>query len=63
MSLDTERSLQRIAVIMEVQARKDFLLLTYSPERVSKILQDQYAEIINKDGFFSTESRIVAKPE
>ena len=63
MSLDTDESLERIAVIMEVQARKDFLLLTYSPERVRKILQDQYAEIRDKDGHLFTESRIVANPE
>ena len=63
MALTIEEGLERIAVIMEVQARKDFLLLTYSPERVRKILQDQYADIRDNDGYLSTESRIVAKPE
>lgn len=62
MSQTTEELLERIAMTMEVQARKDFLLLTFSPERVRDILEDEYANI-RLHNKLCTESIIVARPD
>jgi len=47
--------------LAQLQARKDFLLLTYSPERVAVILRDEFGD----DGdnvFVSIRMSTVAKP-
>jgi hypothetical protein len=62
MSQTTEELLERIAMTMEVQARKDFLLLTFSPERVRDILEDEYANI-KLHNKLCTESIIVTRPD
>jgi len=54
---------QAIRDIAEVQARKDFLLLTYSPERVRNILWEEYSNINGENGCLSVESKIVARPD
>jgi hypothetical protein len=47
--------------LAQLQARKDFLLLTYSPTRVAAILRDEFGD----DGdnvFVSIRMRCVSKP-
>tara|TARA_R110000868_G_scaffold23169_1_gene93904 strand:+ start:2332 stop:2517 length:186 start_codon:yes stop_codon:yes gene_type:complete len=61
MSETTEILLERIVMLMEVQARKDFLLLTYTPDRVRDILFDEYNGI-TLHGKLCQESIIVANP-
>ena len=61
MSETTEILLERIVMLMEVQARKDFLLLTYTPDRVRDILFDEYNGI-TLHGKLCIESIIVANP-
>jgi hypothetical protein len=53
---------QAMRDIAEVQARKDFLLLTNTPERVRDILWEEYSNINGENGCLSPESIIVAKP-
>ena len=51
-----ETLLERIALIMQVQARKDFLLLTMSPDRVQKQLYAEYADTYEQNHNLPTPS-------
>jgi hypothetical protein len=59
-----ETLLERIALIMQVQARKDFLLLTMSPDRVQKQLYAEYADTYEKSAMNTPTAayHIVSKP-
>ena len=52
---------QAMRDIAALQARKDFLMLACSPERVHAILREEYGNINNEYGCLSVESHIVAK--
>ena len=47
--------------LAQLQARKDFLLLTYSPERVAVILRDEFGDD-GENVFVSVRMSCVAKP-
>ena len=47
--------------LAQLQARKDFLLLTYSPERVAVILRDEFGDDGDND-IISIRMSTVAKP-
>jgi hypothetical protein len=47
--------------LAQLQARKDFLLLTCSPERVAVILRDEFGDDGDND-IISIRMRTVAKP-
>lgn len=49
--------------LAQLQARKDFLLLTYSPERVSVILRDEFGDVDGESDFISIRMHTVAKPD
>jgi hypothetical protein len=51
-----ETLLERIALIMQVQARKDFLLLTMSPDLVQKQLYAEYADTYEQNYNLPTPS-------
>jgi hypothetical protein len=60
-----ETLLERIALIMQVQARKDFLLLTMTPAEVQKQLYGEYADTYEQNCNLPTPSaayHIVGKP-
>jgi hypothetical protein len=47
--------------LAQLQARKDFLLLTYSPARVAAILRDEFGDD-GENVFVSVRMSCVAKP-
>jgi hypothetical protein len=59
-----ETLLERIALIMQVQARKDFLLLTMTPDRVQKQLYVEFADTYEKSAMNTPTAayHIVGKP-
>jgi len=59
-----ETLLERIALIMQVQARKDFLLLTMTPDRVQKQLYAEFADTYEKSAMNTPTAayHIVGKP-
>ena len=59
-----ETLLERIALIMQMQARKDFLLLTMSPDRVQKQLYVEFADTYEKSAMCTPTAayHIVGKP-
>jgi hypothetical protein len=60
-----ETLLERIALIMQVQARRDFLLLSMSPDKVQKQLHIEYADTYEKNYSTPTPTaawHIVTKP-
>jgi hypothetical protein len=59
-----ETLLERIALIMQMQARKDFLLLTMSPDRVQKQLYAEFADTYEKSAMCTPTAayHIVSKP-
>lgn len=59
----TSSKLDDLADIMQVQARREFLLLTMSPDRVSDQLVREFSSQTNVFGLPSISAAIVAKPE
>ena len=57
-----ETLLERIALIMQVQARRDFLLLTMTPDKVQKQLHVEYSDTYEKNGDPTAAWHIVTKP-
>ena len=59
-----ETLLERIALIMQVHARKDFLLLTMTPDRVQKQLYAEFADTYEKSAMNTPTAayHIVGKP-
>jgi hypothetical protein len=60
-----ETLLERIALIMQVQARRDFLLLTMTPDKVQKQLNLEYADSYENNYSTPTPTaawHIVTKP-
>ena len=57
-----EMLLERIALIMQVQARRDFLLLTMTPDKVQKQLHDEFRDTYEKNGDPTAAWHIVTKP-
>ncbi len=60
-----ETLLERIALIMQVQARRDFLLLTMAPDKVQKMLHDEYRDTYEQNSLTPTPTaawHIVTKP-
>jgi hypothetical protein len=59
-----ETLLERIALIMQLQARKDFLLLTMTPDRVQKQLYAEFADTYEKSAMNTPTAayHIVGKP-
>ncbi len=60
-----ETLLERIALIMQVQARKDFLLLKMTPAEVQKQLHAEFADTYEQNYNLPTPSaayHIVSKP-
>ena len=60
-----ETLLERIALIMQVQARRDFLLLTMTPDKVQKQLHAEFRDTYEKNYSTPTPTaawHIVTKP-
>lgn len=60
-----EKLLERIALIMQVQARRDFLLLSMSPDKVQKMLHEEFRDTYEDNLTAPTPSaawHIVTKP-
>jgi hypothetical protein len=59
-----ETLLERIALIMQVQARKDFLLLKMTPAEVQKQLHAEFADTYEKSAMNTPSAayHIVSKP-